>query len=529
MPTPTTTEEFLDLLRKSGVVEENRLTAWLDKARGEGLYPAEPQKLAETMLRQGLLTDFQAEQLLQGKWRRFSIGKYKVLERLGAGGMGSVFLCEHKLMRRRVAVKVLPTGPAQDASALERFQREAQVIASLDHPNIVRAYDIDQDEDLHYLVMEYVDGASLQDLIRRAGPLSPVRAAHYIRQAAIGLQHAHETKNIVHRDIKPGNVLVDRLGTVKILDMGLARFFHDDKDNITQKYDESVLGTADYLAPEQALDSHAVDIRADIYSLGATMYYCLTGKTPFPDGSVAQKLIWQQTRQPKSVTSFRSDVPAELLAVMDKMMAKDPAQRYQRPDEVAAALDPFTATPIEPPPEAEMPYLSPALRLPENPATVEKPRPKPAPAAAASTPAPTKTAPARAATPTPAKSAPARAIAPAVKNGQPSPKPKPAPAPRPTVATPKPKPVAERKTVAVSKKVVEVDRSDALAPETDPGLSRQDTKPRSKKRKKKKKPVTLGDRLRVSWEENHFAWIAGLTGLFAVSVLLAVWAFLFLS
>src|SRR5438046_8131033 len=147
-----------------------------------------------------------------------------------------------------------------------------------------------------------------------------LRASHYMRQAAIGLQHAHEA-GLVHRDIKPGNVLVDRTGTVKVLDMGLARFFYDEEDILTKKYDENVLGTADYLAPEQALDSHAVDIRADIYSLGATFYYCLTGRTPFAEGTVAQKLIWHQTRKPKEIRSVRPDVPEEVVAVIAKMMS----------------------------------------------------------------------------------------------------------------------------------------------------------------------------------------------------------------
>ncbi len=274
--------------------------------------------------------------------------------------MGSVYLCEHKLMRRRVAVKVLPTAKADDPASLERFYREARAVAALDHPNIVRAYDIDQDDKLHFLVMEFVDGANFQEIIKRSGPMDVLRAAHYIRQAALGMQHAHEAAGLVHRDIKPGNILVDRNGIVKILDMGLARFFHDEDDILTKKYDENVLGTADYLAPEQALDSHGVDIRADIYSLGATFYFMLTGRPPFAEGTVAQKLIWHQTRQPKPVRSIRPDVPAELAAVLEKAMAKDPAQRYQTPLAVAEALAPWTTTPIPPPPECEMPQLSPA-------------------------------------------------------------------------------------------------------------------------------------------------------------------------
>ncbi len=360
MATPATIDEFLELVRKSGVLDEKRLDAYLDRARAESALPQDPTLLAGVLVRDAFLTNFQSEQLLLGKWRRFTLGNYKVLERLGSGGMGSVYLCEHKFMRRRAAVKVLPAAKSNDPAALERFYREARAVAALDHPNIVRAYDIDQEDNLHFLVMEYVDGASLQEIIKRTGPLDPLRAAHYVRQAAFGLQHAHETAGLVHRDIKPGNILVDRTGLVKVLDMGLARFFHDEEDLLTKKYDENVLGTADYLAPEQALDSHSVDIRADIYGLGATFYFCLTGRTPFCEGTVAQKLIWHQTRQPKSIRSLRPEVPEELVAVLEKMMAKDPDQRYQLPQEVADALATWTETLIPPPPEAEMPRLSPA-------------------------------------------------------------------------------------------------------------------------------------------------------------------------
>src|SRR5947209_7034415 len=228
MPSPTNNDEFLDLVRRSKVVDEKRLAPYLERLRAAGPLPATPPMLAGLMVRDGILTHFQAEQFLLGKWRRFNIGKYKVLERLGSGGMGSVYLCEHTLMRRRVAVKVLPTAKAEDPAALERFYREARAVAALDHPNIVRAYDIDQDEKLHFLVMEHVDGASLQDIVKKSGPLDPLRAAHYVYQAALGLQHAHESAGIVHRDVKPGNILVDRTGVVKVLDMGLAPVFHDE-------------------------------------------------------------------------------------------------------------------------------------------------------------------------------------------------------------------------------------------------------------------------------------------------------------
>src|SRR5579884_3175988 len=337
MPSPTTIDEFLELVRKSEVVEEKKLTAYLDRVRAAQVLPATPAALAGLLVRDGILTQFQAEQLLQGRWKRFCLGKYKVLEKLGAGGMGIVYLCEHKLMRRRVAVKVLPESGAEDAESLARFYREARAVAALDHPNIVRAYDIDQDDKLHFLVMEHVDGSSLQEIVKKTGPMDELRACHYIRQAALGLQHAHDAAGIVHRDIKPGNILVDRNGIVKILDMGLARFFHDEEDVLSHKFEDDVLGTADYLAPEQALDSHSVDIRADIYSLGATFYYGLTGKPPFADGTVAQKLLWHQTKAPRSIRELRKDVPQELVTLIDKMMAKDPAKRFQTPAELARA------------------------------------------------------------------------------------------------------------------------------------------------------------------------------------------------
>ncbi len=432
MAAPATIDELLELVRKSGVADEKRLETHVGKLRAADTLPTEPSKLAGVLVRDGLLTHFQAEHLMQGKWRRFTIGKYKVLEKLGSGGMGQVYLCEHKLMRRRVAVKVLPSAKAKDDSAKERFYREARAVAALDHPNIVHAYDIDQDDELHFLVMEFVDGANLQEIVKRGGPLDVTRACHYVRQAALGLEHAHQAARLVHRDIKPGNILVDRTGVVKILDMGLARFFLDEEDLLTKKYDENVLGTADYLAPEQALDSHAVDIRADIYSLGATFYFMLTGKTPFGEGTVAQKLIWHQSRQPKTVAEHRRDVPAGVQAVITKMMAKEPGQRYQVPGEIVEALSEFTQTEIGPPPEKEMPQLSPAaLGMPTEQTggstAISKTSPTPPIKAATAPPSP----PVKAAvppSPPASKPAPPRPAAPA-------PVPKPAPSPASPLGT----------------------------------------------------------------------------------------------
>src|SRR4051812_2886493 len=358
MPAPATVPDFLDLARKSGLVPDAKLEEINSRHRVTGS-PQTVDQAAAILVRDAQLTFFQAKQLKLGRYKRFTIGaKYRLLELIGAGGMGAGYLCEHTLMKRLVALKVLPQEKLDDHSNLERFYREARAVAALDHPNIVRAYDIDQYEKLHFLVMEYVDGTSLQEIVARYAMekklFDPVRAAHYVAQAAVGMQHAHEL-GMVHRDIKPGNLLLDRSGTIKVLDMGLARFFNKSQDSVTEKYDEKcVLGTADYLAPEQAVSSN-VDIRADIYSLGGTLYFLLTGQTPFPDGTIAAKLVAHQTRDPKPVESFRKDVPPGILAVLRQMLAKDPGERFQNPIEVADALAEWAERPIDPPPAREMP------------------------------------------------------------------------------------------------------------------------------------------------------------------------------
>ena len=371
MSVPTTADDFFQLIRKSGLIDEAKLSAFAKAHQHDGVLQQEPKKLASAMVRDGVLTYFHAEQFLLGKWRGFNLGKYRLLERIGIGGMGQVFLCEHVFMRKRVAIKVLPPAKAEDPVTLGRFYREARVASALDHPNIVRTFDIDQDGPLHFLVMEYVDGTSLLDIVKKHGPMNYNRACHYIRQAAIGLQYAHQS-GMIHRDIKPGNIMIDRQGTAKILDMGLARFYKDEKDQLTLKYDDkNVLGTADYVAPEQTRDSRNIDVRADIYGLGATFYFVLAGQPPFPEGTVAEKLIAHQTKKPRSILEIRKDVPQGLAKILDKMLAKDPADRYSTPQEIANALEIYTLTPIEPPPSEEMPKLSPAAQ--EEDAFARKP------------------------------------------------------------------------------------------------------------------------------------------------------------
>ena len=332
-------ERFLELVRRSGLVEESQLKQFLSAqtSRLGGQLPQEPEALAQSFIDEKLLTTWQTENLLNGRHKGFMLGKYKLFGLLGTGGMSSVYLAEHTLMHRKVAIKVLPQSKVDDSSYLERFRLEAQAAARLDHPNIVRAYDIDHDGKTHYMVMEYVEGRDLQVIVKQDGPLGYEMAADYIAQAAAGLQHAHE-QGIIHRDIKPANCLVDLKGTVKILDMGLAKFSEDDRPSLTIAHDENVLGTADYLAPEQALDSHAVDSRVDIYSLGCTFYFVLTGHAPFPEGSLTERLMKHQTETPSSIRDDRSDIPQELVDICTRMMIKSPDERIQTAEEVMREL-----------------------------------------------------------------------------------------------------------------------------------------------------------------------------------------------
>jgi serine/threonine protein kinase len=337
MPSPSTSQALLELIRKSGLVDDNRLDAFLKTHP----LPAEPKPAADLFVRAGLLTRFHARLLLVGKHRGFFLGPYKVLEPLARGGMSAVYRGEHTTLRRPVAIKVLPTALAEDRAILERFYREARAVAALDHPNIIRAHDVTQSGGLHYFVMEYVEGINLEDYITKKGPLPHRRAVGLALQAAAALEHVHE-RGLVHRDIKPANLLLDKQGVIKVLDMGLARFFLDPSDDLTRKLsDTSVLGTADYIAPEQALNSHAADIRADLYGLGGTLYALIHGRPPFGGKTISQKLMAHQVTPLKPLHEVVPGVPEGLSDVVSRMMAKKPEERYQSPAEVIEALRPW--------------------------------------------------------------------------------------------------------------------------------------------------------------------------------------------
>jgi hypothetical protein len=267
--------------------------------------------------------------------------RYRVLKLLGRGGMGVVYQAEHKMMDRLVAVKVISRALVERPEALERFQREVRAAAKLDHPNIVKAYDAEQAGDLQLLAMEYVEGKSLADVLRKKGPLPIPNACHYIRQAAIGLEHACE-HGMVHRDLKPHNLMLTPKGVVKILDFGLAKLASERTGSAAGLTAENaVLGTPEYMAPEQALSTKDADIRADIYALGATLFCLLTGRPPFTGDNPLAVIVAQAQDAPPPVESLRPDVPPDLATLVARMLAKDPAARPQTPKEVADALKPF--------------------------------------------------------------------------------------------------------------------------------------------------------------------------------------------
>lgn len=333
-------QTYEQLILRSGLVSEDQLREAAKQLRAEANgEPLSPQRLSQRLIADGLLTQWQNDKLMQGKHQGFFLGKYKLLKHLSSGGMSSVYLAEHTLMQRKVAIKVLPPARIEDTSYLPRFQRECRVMASLDHNNVVRAHDFDVDGRLHYLVLEYIDGLDLQRLVETEGAVDFDKAAHYIAQAADGLGHAHEMK-MVHRDMKPANLMVDRRGMVKVLDLGVARIVTGDDDtaSLTLAHKEDVLGTADFLAPEQALNSHHVDHRADIYALGCTLYYLITAGVPFKEQNLAKKLMAHQTQEPPSILEARPDCPPGLVAVCRKMMAKELDERYQTMEEVSADL-----------------------------------------------------------------------------------------------------------------------------------------------------------------------------------------------
>lgn len=376
----------------------------------------EPRALARAIVRRGWLTVHQINAIAQGRGDELTVGPYVILNRIGEGGMGQVFKARQMSLQRIVALKVIRPEYLANARVVRRFQREILAASQLVHPNVVRAYDADQLEGAYYIAMEYVEGIDLARLVKQSGPLPVWQACDLIRQAALGLQHAFE-RGLVHRDIKPANLLVTRLTgqgsaikevtkprdersvsrgsgghahpvyVLKIADFGLARWADDDPDRPTSHLTQlgTVLGTPEYIAPEQARCSRTCDIRADLYSLGCTFYFLLAGQVPFPGGSLADKLLAHQLDQPEPVSKVRAgrlangpsipddvQVPAEVAQVVAKLMAKEPAERYQTPaelaDTLAAVQDQLTRAVLRLPSRPQPETLAEFAMTPQRPA-----------------------------------------------------------------------------------------------------------------------------------------------------------------
>lgn len=353
-----TTAQLVKTLTEYGLVEPDDLadvTSQLPAAERD-----DPQALVRDLVAAGKLTKFQALNILQGRAKYLVFGEYRVLDRIGAGGMGQVFQARHRRMDRIVALKVMSAKSMKNADSIKRFQREVKAAAKLTHPNIVHAYDAGEQDGVHYLVMEFVDGADLSSTIKKRGVLTPAQTVDYMTQAARALAYAHRA-GVVHRDIKPGNLLVDRQGTLKVLDLGLARFEtgsdpFDAESELTQS--GALMGTVDYMAPEQALHTRNADARSDVYSLGCTLYRILTGEQLYSGESTVEKILAHREKPIPMLRALRPDAPPALETIFQRMVAKRPEARptMQELAELLASLD-WTPAPTV----LAMPLVSPPV------------------------------------------------------------------------------------------------------------------------------------------------------------------------
>ena len=325
--------------QQSGLLDVQSLTACWDAIPSEKRDAVEhlDRRLARQAVQQSFLTLWQAQQLLAGRTSGFRVDRYLLLELIGQGGMGRVYLARDTRLNRLVALKILAPERMNNSRAVERFKREARVGAQLQHENLVRIYDFGQSNGRFFLVMEYIEGKTIGALITAQGPMPAPTAARLTWQIALGLEHAHR-KGLIHRDVNPYNVLVTHEGIAKLADLGLAIDLAED-ERVTRE--GATVGTFDYVAPEQARHSHAADIRSDIYSLGCTLYHMVAGQVPFPSPSLPEKLFAHQALEPTPLNQLIPDIPADFVEVVQRMMRKLPDERYATPLQVAQALEPF--------------------------------------------------------------------------------------------------------------------------------------------------------------------------------------------
>lgn len=324
-----------------GLIDTEKLEAcWENIPPEKRTLDAIDRRLARQAVNGGLITTWQAQQILAGRQNGLRIGRYVLLEQIGHGGMGRVYLARDTRLGRQVAIKVLSKERMHNARALARFRREGKLGAQLQHENLIRVYDEGELGGMPYLVMEYISGQTVAQLIADQKRLPVNIATELARQVALGLEHLH-IKKLLHRDVNPANILVDRSGTAKLTDLGLAIDLDDEEDVVTR--DGATVGTFDYISPEQARNPRNIDTRSDIYSLGCTLYHMITGQVPFPAPSLPEKLIAHQSVQAEPMSHLVDHVPEGLEAVVRKMMSKAPQQRYDRPIDAARALEPYAS------------------------------------------------------------------------------------------------------------------------------------------------------------------------------------------